>query len=123
MLEVLACFPLWYTRGFDVAEYEIFACDVDFDLHDRSFGEELMDELAGAVVKVPALLIMGEKDYVLKFPGIEELVNSEKAKELVPNLEITLIPEGTHFIHEQFPEQVNQLILKFLCNRWFWIVK
>ena len=90
-----------------------FAYGVGIDWHVRSFGEELMD-LASEVVKVPALLIMGEKDYVLKFPGIEELVNSEKAKELVPNLEITLIPEGTHFIHEQFPEQVNQLILSFL---------
>ncbi|KAF7847242.1 hypothetical protein BT93_L3160 [Corymbia citriodora subsp. variegata] len=57
---------------------------------------------------------MGGKDYVLKFPGIEEYIRSEKVKELVPRLEIVFSPEGTHFIQEQFPNEVNQLILNFL---------
>lgn len=68
------------------------------------------------MVKVPSLLIMGGKDYVRKFPEIEDLTKSEKEKEFVPNLEITFIPEGTHFVQEQFPEQVNQLILDFLAK-------
>ncbi|KAL5054261.1 hypothetical protein RYX36_034943 [Vicia faba] len=80
----------------------------------RSFGEDF--NLPDPVVKVPALLIMGGKDYVFKFPGIEDLTKGEKAKEFVPNLEITFIPEGTHFVQEQFPEQVNQLILAFLAK-------
>lgn len=66
------------------------------------------------LVKVPALLIMGEKDYVYKFPGMKEFITSGKVKEYVPDLEITYLPEGTHFVQEQFPNQVNQLIITFL---------
>jgi len=72
--------------------------------------------LPDSVVRVPALFIMGDKDYILKFPGIEDLSMGEKAKELVPNLEVKVIPEGTHFVQEQFPEQVNPLILDFLAK-------
>ncbi|KAG5545361.1 hypothetical protein RHGRI_017736 [Rhododendron griersonianum] len=65
-------------------------------------------------VKVPALLIMGEKDYVLKFLGIAEYITSGKVKEYVPDLETIFMPEGTHFVQEQLPDQVNQLIISFL---------
>ncbi|KAI4333979.1 hypothetical protein L6164_018723 [Bauhinia variegata] len=65
-------------------------------------------------VTVPALLIMGEKDYVIKFPGIEEYIRSGAVKNFVPDLEIIFVPEGTHFVHEQLPEEVNQLIISFL---------
>lgn len=57
---------------------------------------------------------MGVKDYVLKFPGIEDYITSGKVKELVPDLEIIYLPEGTHFVHEQSPDEVNQLILSFV---------
>ncbi|RDX74857.1 Bifunctional epoxide hydrolase 2 [Mucuna pruriens] len=65
-------------------------------------------------VTVPALLIMGEKDYVLKSIGIEDYIRSGAVKHFVPDLEIIYIPEGSHFVHEQFPEKVNQLIIEFL---------
>lgn len=65
-------------------------------------------------VKVPALLIMGEKDYVLKFLEIAEYITSGKVKEYVPDLETIFMPEGTHFVQEQLPDQVNQLIISFL---------
>lgn len=80
----------------------------------RTLGDDL--SLPDPVVKVPTLLIMGGKDYVFKFPGMGDLIKSEKAKEFVPNLEVTFIPEGTHFVQEQFPEQVNQLILAFIAK-------
>ena len=64
---------------------------------------------------------MSGKDYYLKFPGVEDLIKSEKVREFVPNLEIVFIPEGTHFVQEQFPEQVNQLIIDFLGKHiWLW---
>ncbi|KAF7847243.1 hypothetical protein BT93_L3161 [Corymbia citriodora subsp. variegata] len=66
------------------------------------------------IVKVPVLLVMGEKDYVLKFPGMEEYIRSGKVREFVPQLEIVFSPDGTHFIQEQSPDKVNQLILGFL---------
>jgi pimeloyl-ACP methyl ester carboxylesterase len=78
----------------------------------RSFGEDF--NMADPKVKHPALFIMGSKDYVLKIPGIEDYINSGTVKEFVPNLEITFLPEGTHFVHEQSPDEVNQLILSFL---------
>lgn len=65
-------------------------------------------------VEVPAMLIMGEDDYVLKFPGIEDYIRSGEVKTYVPNLETIYVPEGTHFVQEQFPDQVNQLLLTFL---------
>ncbi|KAI3898206.1 hypothetical protein MKX03_017632 [Papaver bracteatum] len=46
-------------------------------------------------VDVPVLVIMGDKDYVLKFPGMEQCISSEKVKEYVPDM-------------------VNELIVKFL---------
>ncbi|KAK0579913.1 hypothetical protein LWI29_033427 [Acer saccharum] len=80
-----------------------------------------MDEnfnIAEPIVKVPALLIMGNKDFALKFPGMEEYIRSGKVKDFVPDLEIIHLPEGSHFVQEQSPEQVNQLILAFL-NKHF----
>ncbi|PIN16316.1 Soluble epoxide hydrolase [Handroanthus impetiginosus] len=71
-------------------------------------------DISDPKVEVPALLIMGEKDYVLKFTGIEDYIRSGTVKSFVPNLEITFVPEGTHFVQEQSPDEVNNLILNFL---------
>ncbi|KAH7533304.1 hypothetical protein FEM48_Zijuj04G0116500 [Ziziphus jujuba var. spinosa] len=65
-------------------------------------------------VTVPALFIMGEKDYVLNFPGMEEYIRSGAVKQFVPNLDIIFITEGNHFVHEQLPEKINQLLITFL---------
>lgn len=65
-------------------------------------------------VDVPALLIMGEKDYVFKFPGMEDYIRKGTVNTYVPNLEVVFISEGGHFVQEQFPEEINNLILKFL---------
>jgi pimeloyl-ACP methyl ester carboxylesterase len=65
-------------------------------------------------VTSPALLIMGGKDYVLKLPGMEGYIRSGQVKNFVPDLDIVFLEEGTHFIHEQLPGQVNELIISFL---------
>lgn len=69
--------------------------------------------LSDPKVTVPSLLIMGEKDYCFKFPGMEDYIRSGAVKHFVPDLEIIYIPEGSHFVHEQYPEKVNQLIIEF----------
>lgn len=79
----------------------------------RSLGTEDFG-VSDPKVDVPALLIMGEKDYLLKFPGIEEFIRDGTAKSIVPNLEIIFMPEGNHFVQEQSPDEVNNLILNFL---------
>lgn len=65
-------------------------------------------------VTIPALLIMGEKDYVLKSIGMEDYIRSGAVKHFVPDLEIVYIPDGGHFVPEQFPQKVNQLIIEYL---------
>ncbi|XP_047943159.1 bifunctional epoxide hydrolase 2-like [Salvia hispanica] len=65
-------------------------------------------------VEVPALFIMGEKDYVIKIPGMEDYIRSDRMKAFVPKVETVFVPEGSHFVQEQFPQQVNHLILNFL---------
>ncbi|CAN1284180.1 Bifunctional epoxide hydrolase 2 [Linum perenne] len=67
-------------------------------------------------VNVPALLIMGSKDYVLKFPTMEDYAKNT-VKQFVPDLKTVFMAEGTHFVQEQLPEEVNQLILDFLRAR------
>ncbi|KAL1805577.1 hypothetical protein ACET3Z_028645 [Daucus carota] len=68
-------------------------------------------------IEVPALYMTGEKDYLFKFPGVADFVKSGEVKKYVPNLEMIFLPEGTHFISEQFPDEVNHHILTFLqCN-------
>ncbi|KAK3018863.1 hypothetical protein RJ639_004428, partial [Escallonia herrerae] len=59
-------------------------------------------------LQVPVLLIMGGKDYFLKFPGIEDYITSGKVKECMPDMEMQLLPSGTHFIQEQLPEQMGK---------------
>jgi len=65
-------------------------------------------------IQAPCLLIMGTKDYYLKFPGVEDYIKSGTVQSDVPNLEIKFFPEGSHFVQEQFPEEVNKLVLGFL---------
>ncbi|KAJ9565884.1 hypothetical protein OSB04_001850 [Centaurea solstitialis] len=64
-------------------------------------------------IEIPALFITGEKDYFFNIPGMEEYLKSG-IKNYVPNLEIIYLPEGSHFVHEQFPDRVNELLLNFL---------
>uniref|UniRef100_A0A804J787 Epoxide hydrolase n=1 Tax=Musa acuminata subsp. malaccensis TaxID=214687 RepID=A0A804J787_MUSAM len=47
---------------------------------------------------------------------MENYVRSGTLKHFVPDLEIKYIPEESHFVQEQFPDQVNQLVITFLKN-------
>ncbi|XP_043687341.1 bifunctional epoxide hydrolase 2-like [Telopea speciosissima] len=107
--------PTWFTEE-DLAVYaslyEKSGFRTPLQVPYRTLQEKL--SLTDTRVQVPALLIMGGKDYVLKFPRLEDYIRSGKVKDHVPDLEITFLPEGTHFVQEQFPDQVNQLVLTFL---------
>ncbi|KAE9613526.1 hypothetical protein Lal_00016067 [Lupinus albus] len=117
LVEPTTPLPPWLTEE-DLAEYgalyEKSGFQTALQIPYRSFDEKF--ELPDPVLKVPSLLIMGGKDYILKFPGFEDLTKGEKAKQFATNLEITYIPEGTHFVQEQYPAQVNHLILAFLAK-------
>ncbi|XP_016500470.2 epoxide hydrolase 2 [Nicotiana tabacum] len=108
--------PYWFSEkdlAIYGAKYEKSGFRTALQVPYRAMGEQ-PNLTADPKIQVPALLLMGEKDYVLKFPGIEDYTRSEKLKSFVPNLEIIFMPEGTHFVQEQMPDEVNQLLLNFL---------
>ncbi|KAL3519709.1 hypothetical protein ACH5RR_017858 [Cinchona calisaya] len=109
--------PSWFTQE-DLANYgalyEKSGFQTALQVPYRSRNEEF--NISEEKIDAPALLIMGEKDYLIKFPGIEDYIRNEQAKMFVPKLETVFISEGGHFVQEQFPDQVNDLILNFLNN-------
>ncbi|XP_019162789.1 PREDICTED: bifunctional epoxide hydrolase 2-like isoform X1 [Ipomoea nil] len=117
MVEPSTPLPPWFTEE-DLeaygALYEKSGFRTALKVPYRSLGDEHIELPAEPRIKVPALFIAGEKDYVLKFPGMEEYISSGMLKAFVPNVEIVYIPEGSHFLQEQLPEEVNKLILNFL---------
>ncbi|XP_077224786.1 epoxide hydrolase 3-like isoform X2 [Tasmannia lanceolata] len=100
--------PLWFTDE-DLTAYAALYENSGFRLPLQVPYRSSLEAsgITDPKVQVPALLVMGGKDYVLKFPGMEDYVKSGKVKDYVPDLEIVFLPEGTHFVQEQFPEQVN----------------
>ncbi|XP_051126112.1 uncharacterized protein LOC127248024 [Andrographis paniculata] len=107
--------PSWFTEE-DLAAYgslyEKSGFRTALKVPYRSFSEEL--NVTNLNVDAPALFIIGEKDYFFKFPGMEDYVKNEGSKDFVPKLKTVYIPDGSHFVQEQFPEQVNKLIVDFL---------
>ncbi|KAK1284482.1 hypothetical protein QJS10_CPB21g00565 [Acorus calamus] len=107
--------PQWFTEE-DLTAYATLYEKSKFTYPLKKYRTMMSEELnlTNKKVEVPSLLIMGEKDYVRLFPGMDNYIRSGDVKNYVPDLEITFIPEGSHFVHEQFPGQVNELIINFL---------
>lgn len=61
-------------------------------------------------VKSPALLMLGERDNVI---GDARAVGG-RAKELIPNVQVEVIPDVGHMMSTEKPEFVNARILNFL---------
>ena len=66
--------------------------------------------LGDFTVKVPTLVIWGEKDEALLTGNLVGL------DAFVPDLTIHRIPEGTHWVVHEFPEQISQLIRGFIAR-------
>jgi len=64
-------------------------------------------------VRTPALFITGDKDIVMGFPGVKAYV-SKNFKSFVPNLKEIVTLRGGHFIQQEQPARVNELIIAFL---------
>jgi pimeloyl-ACP methyl ester carboxylesterase len=62
------------------------------------------------VVRVPTLVIWGEKDTALLTGNLNGL------EQLVPKLTVKRIPDGTHWIAREKPAEVNTLIRDFLAQ-------
>ncbi|KAF3328100.1 Bifunctional epoxide hydrolase 2 [Carex littledalei] len=120
LADVSAPLPEWFTEE-DLSTYaslyEKNGFKYPLQMPYRALGrlENVPDQNApDQKIEVPVLLIQGEEDYVFKFPGFYETIKEGTMQKYVPNLEISYMPEGTHFAQEQFPDQVNELIIHFL---------
>jgi pimeloyl-ACP methyl ester carboxylesterase len=74
---------------------------------------ELMAPFAGLKITVPALLVAGDRDIVLAFRGMDQIV-ANLAK-YVPKLQKTLILPGCgHWTQQERPSEVTGAMLEFL---------
>jgi pimeloyl-ACP methyl ester carboxylesterase len=78
---------------------------------DRSW--ELLAPFDGVPVAVPALYIAGERDPVVKFPGMDQVIPN--LSKFVPQLRGTIMLPGCgHWTQQERPAQVNHAIIDFL---------
>jgi pimeloyl-ACP methyl ester carboxylesterase len=74
---------------------------------------ELLAPYAGAQVKVPALYVAGDRDLVLAFRGMDQLIAA--LPKFVPQLRRTLILPGCgHWTQQERPREVNAAMIEFL---------
>jgi pimeloyl-ACP methyl ester carboxylesterase len=74
---------------------------------------ELLAPWTGAKVTVPALFVTGDRDLVLAFRGMDQLLPA--LKRFVPELRQTLILPGCgHWTQQERPGEVNAAMLNFL---------
>jgi pimeloyl-ACP methyl ester carboxylesterase len=78
---------------------------------DRSW--ELLAPYAGARVTVPALYVAGDRDLVVKFRGLDQLIPNLST--FVPALARTIMLPGCgHWTQQERPREVNAAMVEFL---------
>jgi len=74
---------------------------------------ELLAPFAGAPVTVPALYIAGDRDLVLAFRGMDQVI--ARLPSFVPQLRGTLILPGCgHWTQQERAREVNEAMIDFL---------
>jgi epoxide hydrolase A/B len=74
---------------------------------------ELLAPFAGAPVTVPALYVAGDRDMVVAFPGMDQLLAN--LKRFVPGLHKTvMLPGCGHWTQQERPAEVNAALIEFL---------
>ena len=74
---------------------------------------ELLAPYAGALVTVPALYVAGDRDLVVRFPGMDQLIPN--LKRFVPQLRRTvMLPGCGHWTQQERAADVNAAMLEFL---------
>jgi pimeloyl-ACP methyl ester carboxylesterase len=74
---------------------------------------ELMAPFADVRVTVPALYIAGDRDLVVSFPGMDQLLPN--LKHFVPELRnMLMLPGCGHWTQQERPSEVNAAIIDFL---------
>lgn len=74
---------------------------------------ELLGAYAGAKVTVPALYMIGDRDLVMRFPGMDRLLANLKS--FVPQLRETIVLPGCgHWTQQERTKEVNAAMIAFL---------
>ena len=74
---------------------------------------ELLAPFAGARVTVPALYVAGDRDLVVAFRGMDQLIPN--LQKFVPHLRKTvMLPGCGHWTQQERPEEVNAAMVDFL---------
>jgi pimeloyl-ACP methyl ester carboxylesterase len=74
---------------------------------------ELLAAFKGATITVPALYVAGDRDMVVRFPGMDRLLPA--LKDFIPGLRKTLMLPGCgHWTQQERPHEVNAAILEFI---------
>jgi pimeloyl-ACP methyl ester carboxylesterase len=74
---------------------------------------ELTAPFAGKTVDVPALYVAGERDLVVSFPGMDQLIPN--LTKFAPKLRQTvMLPGCGHWTQQERPAEVNAAIIEFL---------
>jgi len=74
---------------------------------------ELLAPYAGALVSVPALYVAGDRDPVVRFPGMDRLIPN--LSKFVPQLRRTMMLPGCgHWTQQERAAEVNAAMLEFL---------
>jgi pimeloyl-ACP methyl ester carboxylesterase len=74
---------------------------------------ELTAPYAGALVTVPALYVAGDRDLVVRFPGMDQLIPN--LAKFVPRLQRTvMLPGCGHWTQQERAPEVNAAMLEFL---------
>jgi pimeloyl-ACP methyl ester carboxylesterase len=74
---------------------------------------QLLAPFSGSKITVPAMLIAGDRDLVLGFRGMDQVISNLRND--VPKLQKTLILPGCgHWTQQERPLEVNQAIIEFL---------
>ena len=72
-----------------------------------------MAPFAGLRVTVPALYVAGDRDLVVGFPGVAQLIANLRA--FVPDLrETVMLPGCGHWTQQERPQEVNAALIGFL---------
>jgi pimeloyl-ACP methyl ester carboxylesterase len=78
---------------------------------------ELLAPWSGARVEVPALYVAGDRDLVLLFRGMDQLL--PHLKQFIPKLDQTIILRGCgHWTQQERPDEVNAALLAFLKKHY-----
>jgi pimeloyl-ACP methyl ester carboxylesterase len=74
---------------------------------------EIQSALEGALITMPALYLAGDRDFILSFPGMDDLVAN--LAHFVPALhKIQMLPGCGHWTQQERPSEVTAAIVDFL---------